>query len=77
MEKYQVDLGGDKYKLGDNGKPQDRYLIKVVAPATGKLTGLVLEEGSQVESFSCIALIDMGEKDWDKCLLPVSEWIAA
>lgn len=51
-----------------------KWLLKVTAPADGKLTGLMLPEGTKVDSFNTIAWVDPGEKNWDKTLLPVAEW---
>jgi len=68
-EKKKAQHHKDKYEVVG-----ERYLAKVLAPATGKLCGLMLKKGSKVESFMVIAWVDTGDKDWDKCLLPIAEW---
>jgi hypothetical protein len=75
--KYKLDPGGDVYRKKADDTNEDRYLLQVTAPAKGVLTGLFPEVGSKIESFFGLAWVDIGDKDWDKSLLPVSEWVPA
>ena len=71
----------EKYKQMEvevtvNGKKSKRnlFLLQVTAPVAGKLVGLMLPVGMKVQSYTLMAWIDVGEKDWDQSLLPVAEW---